>query len=280
MRVPVVVKVGLFSLLVMGIYTYYANSIPQIQSEPPEEISLEEGKMTPEQLARIGEQIFEGKGTCTICHRMGEVGARAPDLAGVGARAAARKPGVSATVYLVESLLNPGAYVVEGFPKIMPKIDRPPIGLNRSEIWAVVAFLESLGGTVEVKLQDVPETAGAQAVGEGAPVAELDLPGDPKAGQAVFMGKGGCIACHKAGAIGASPLGPDLSQIARIQAPDYIMAKILNPAGMGTVAGYPPNLMPPTFGQVLTAKEYVDLVSFLLTLKGEDGASAPTASTP
>ena len=280
MRVPVVVKVGLFSLLVMGIYTYYANSIPQIQSEPPEEISLEEGKVTPEQLARIGEQIFERKGTCTICHRIGQVGARAPDLAGVGGRAAARRPGVSATAYLVESLLDPGAYVVEGFPKIMPKIDRPPIGLNRSEIWAVVAFLESLGGTVEVKLQDVPETAGAQAVGEGAPVAELDLPGDPKAGQAVFMGKGGCIACHKAGAIGASPLGPDLSQIARIQGPDYIMAKILNPAGMGTVAGYPPNLMPPTFGQVLTAKEYVDLVSFLLTLKGEDGASAPTASTP
>ncbi len=280
MRVPVVVKVGLFSLLVMGIYTYYANSIPQIQSTPPEEISLEEGKVTPEQLARIGEQIFKGKGTCEICHRIGEVGARAPDLAGVGGQAAARKPGVSATAYLVESLLDPGAYVVEGFPKIMPKIDRPPIGLNRSELWAVVAFLESLGGTVEVKLQDVPETAGAQAVGEGAPVAELDLPGDPKAGQAVFMGKGGCIACHKAGAIGASPLGPDLSQIARIQAPDYIMAKILNPAGMGTVAGYPPNLMPPTFGQVLTAKEYVDLVSFLLTLKGEDGASAPTASTP
>ena len=280
MRVPVVVKVGLFSLLVMGIYTYYANSIPQIQSQPPEEISLEEGKVTPEQLARIGEQIFEGKGTCTICHRIGQVGARAPDLAGVGGRAAARRPGVSATAYLVESLLDPGAYVVEGFPKIMPKIDRPPIGLNRSELWAVVAFLESLGGTVEVKLQDVPETAGAQAVGEGAPVAELDLPGDPKAGQAVFMGKGGCIACHKAGAIGASPLGPDLSQIARIQAPDYIMAKILDPAGMGTVAGYPPNLMPPTIGQVLTAKEYVDLVSFLLTLKGEDGASAPTASTP
>ncbi len=280
MRVPVVVKVGVFSLLVMGIYTYYANSIPQIQSEPPEEISLEEGKVTPEQLARIGEQIFEGKGTCTICHRVGQVGARAPDLAGVGARAAARKPGVSAMAYLVESLLNPGAYVVEGFPKIMPKIDRPPIGLNRSEIWAVVAFLESLGGTVDVKLQDIPETAGAQAVGEGAPVAELKLPGDPKAGQAVFMGKGGCIACHKAGAIGASPLGPDLSQIARIQTPEYIMAKILNPAGMGTVVGYPPNLMPPTFGQVLTAKEYVDVVSFLLSLKGEDGASGSTAKKP
>ena len=122
--------------------------------------------------------------------------------------------------------------------------------------------------------------AGAPAGGEAAPVAELKLPGDPKAGQAVFMGRGGCIACHKAGSIGASPLGPDLSQIARIQTPEYIMAKILNPSGMGTVAGYPPNLMPPTFGQVLTAREYVDLVSFLLTLKGEEGTSAPTAKKP
>jgi mono/diheme cytochrome c family protein len=280
MRVPVVVKVGLFALLVMGIYTYYANSIPQIQSKPPEDISLEEGRVTPEQLARIGEQIFEGKGTCTICHRIGQVGARAPDLAGVGGRAAARKPGVSATAYLVESLLDPGAYLLEGFPNIMPKVDRPPIGLNRSELWAVVAFLESLGGSVEVKLDDVPETAGAVAEAGGVPVAELKLPGDPKAGQAVFMGKGACIACHKAGAIGASPVGPDLSQIARIQTPEYIMAKILDPAGMGTVAGYLPNVMPPTLGQSLSAREYVDLVSFLLTLKGESKASASTASKP
>ncbi len=264
----------------MGIYTYYANSIPQIQSTPPEEISLEEGKVTPEQLARVGEQIFKGKGTCEICHRIGQVGARAPDLAGVGGRAAARKPGVSATAYLVESLLDPGEYLVEGFPNIMPVIDRPPIGLNRSELWAVVAFLESLGGSVEVKLDDVPETAGAVAEAGGVPVAELKLPGDPKAGQAVFMGKGACIACHKAGAIGASPVGPDLSQIARIQTPEYIMAKILDPAGMGTVAGYLPNVMPPTLGQSLSAREYVDLVSFLLTLKGESKASAPTASKP
>ena len=36
---------------------------------------------------------------------------------------------------------------------------------------------------------------------------------------------------------------------------------------MGTVAGYPKGVMPPMFGQTLTAKEYVDLVAFLLTLK-------------
>ncbi|MFQ5898695.1 MAG: c-type cytochrome [Candidatus Methylomirabilia bacterium] len=267
MRIPVSVKVSVFGLAVMGGYTYYANSIPQIQSKPPEEISLEEGKVSPEQLARIGEQIFKGKGTCEVCHRIGQVGARAPDLAGIGTRAATRKSGASAMAYIVESLLDPGAYVVEGYPNMMPQVDRPPIGLNRSELWAVVAFLESLGGTVAVRLDDIPKTAGAASGAGAAAVAELKLPGDPKAGQAVFMGKGACIACHKAGSIGASPVGPDLSQIAKIQTPGYIMAKILDPAGMGTVPGYPPNVMPPLLGQTLTAREYVDLVSFLLTLK-------------
>ncbi len=273
MRVPVTLKVSVFALMVMGVYTYYANSIPQIQSKPPEELSLERGNVTAEQLVKAGEETFKGKGTCEICHRIGQKGTRAPDLAGVGGRAATRKPGMSAKAYLVESLLDPAAYLVEGYPAIMPKADKPPIGLNRSEIWAVVAFLESLGGTVTVKLDDIPKTAGAPAGSGAAPAAELKLPGDPKAGQAIFMGKAACIACHRAGPIGASPLGPDLSQIARIQPPEYIMAKILDPASMGTVAGFPPGLMPKDFGQRLTAKEYLDVVSFLLTLKGE-GATA------
>ncbi len=273
MRVPVLVKVSIFALAVMGSYTYYANSIPQIQSKPPEELSLEGGNVTPEQLVKAGEEIFKGKGTCEICHRIGQKGTRAPDLAGVGGTAAKRKSGTNAKAYIIESLLDPGAHLVEGYPNIMPKVDRPPIGLNRSELWALTAFLESMGGTVDVKLDDIPKSAGAPATGGGG-AAALKLPGDPKAGQAVFGGKGGCIACHKAGAIGASPVGPDLSQIAKIQTPEYIMGKILSPGAMGTVSGYPPNVMPPTFGQSLTAREYVDLLSFLLTLKGEGGPSA------
>jgi len=265
MRVPVGLKLSVFSLAVMGAYTYFANSIPQIESKPPEELSLEGGNVTPVQLVKAGEQIFHTKGTCEVCHKIGEKGTRAPDLAGVGARAAKRKPGQGAKQYLIESLLDPGAYLVEGYPNIMPRVDKPPIGLNRSELWAVVALLESLGGSVDVKLDDIPKTAGAPAVGGTA--AELKLPGDPKAGEAVFAGKGACIACHKAGKVGAAQVGPDLSQIARIQTPEYIMGKILNPSAMGTVAGYPKGVMPPIFGQTLTAKEYVDLVSFLLTLK-------------
>jgi len=76
----------------------------------------------------------------------------------------------------------------------------------------------------------------------------VKIPGDAKQGKAVFMGKGTCLACHKAGDIPGTPVGPDLSQIAKIQTPDYIMRKILDPKGLGTVANYPPGVMPQDFG--------------------------------
>jgi mono/diheme cytochrome c family protein len=266
MRFPVGLKVGIFAVVIMGAYTYYANSIPQIESKPPQELSLEGGKVTPAQLVKAGEEIYKTKGTCEICHRIGQKGTRAPDLAGVGGRAPKTKPGTTGKQYLIESLINPGAFIVEGYPPIMPAVDKPPIALNRSELWALTAFLQSLGGAVDVALNDIPASAGAAAGGGAAP-AEVKIPGDVKAGEQVFAGKGGCVACHKAGKVGASPVGPDLTQIAKIQTPDYIMKKVLDPKGMGTVAGYPPGVMPQTFGQTLTAKEYTDLVAFLLTLK-------------
>jgi mono/diheme cytochrome c family protein len=270
--VPVTLKIGGFALAVMGSYTWFANSIPQIESKPPEELSLEGGNVTPQQLVAAGEKIFREKGQCTTCHGIGRAG-RGPDLAGVGARAGARKPGTKPATYLVESLVKPGAFVVEGFPNIMPDVSRPPIGLNRSELWAMTSYLQSLGGAPDAKLEDIPQVASAS---DGAP-APVELPGDPKAGQAVYVGKGTCVACHKAGAIGASPVGPDLSNIAGSQTPEYIMAKILDPASKGVVSGYPPNVMPKTFGQALTAKEYLDLMAFLLTLKG---GAAPAAGAP
>jgi mono/diheme cytochrome c family protein len=265
-RVPVGLKAAVVGLLVMGAYAAFSNSIPQIESRPPQELKLEGGTVTPAQLVKAGQEIFKAKGTCEVCHRIGQKGTRAPDLAGIGTRAARAKPGTSAKQYIIESLLNPGAVVVEGYPPIMPAVDKPPIALNRSEVWALTAYLKSLGGTPDVALNDIPASVGAGGTAAAA-APEVKVPGDAKAGKAVFMGKGGCLACHKAGDIPGAPVGPDLSQIARIQTPDYIMRKILDPRGMGTVSGFPPGVMPNTFGQSLTAKEYTDLVAFLLTLK-------------
>src|ERR687891_2697048 len=109
MRIPVGVKVGLVALLVMGLYAGFSNSIPQIESRPPQELSLEGGNVTPAQLLKAGEEIYKTKGTCEICHRIGQKGTRAPDLSGVGGRAAKAKPGMTAKQYLVESLINPNA---------------------------------------------------------------------------------------------------------------------------------------------------------------------------
>src|SRR5438105_6352751 len=173
MRVPVGVKVGLVAIAVMGSYSGYANYIPQIESKPPQELSLEGGNVTPAQLVKAGEEIYKTKGTCEICHRIGQKGTRAPDLGGGGARAGKTKPGMSAKAYIIESLLQPSAYIVEGYPPIMPAIDKPPIALNRSEVWALTAFLESLGGTVDVTLNDIPASVGAG--GGAAAAAEIKI---------------------------------------------------------------------------------------------------------
>src|ERR671911_2085752 len=116
MRVPVGVKVGVFSIAVMSGYSWFANSIPQIESKPPQELSLEGGKVTPAQLIKAGEEIYKTKGTCEICHRIGQKGTRAPDLGGVGARAAKMKAGQSGKAYPVEALVNPRPVILVGYP--------------------------------------------------------------------------------------------------------------------------------------------------------------------
>src|SRR5256714_7177000 len=124
MRVPVALKASIFGVVVMSSYSWFANSIPQIQSKPPAELSLEGGNVTPAQLVKAGEETFKTKGTCEICHRIGQKGTRAPDLAGIGGRAGKVKAGQSAKAYIIESLLQPGAHLVEGYPNIMPQVDK------------------------------------------------------------------------------------------------------------------------------------------------------------
>lgn len=276
-------KIGLFVLAVIGVYTYYANSIPQIESRPPEEVTVRAEELSPEELVGLGEKVVSTKGGCLVCHGIGQAGARAPDLAGIGAKATNRKPGMSGTQYLIESLTNPPAYVVEGYPPIMPPVDKPPIGLNRAELMAVVAYLQSLGGEVTVKPEEIPATVGATPDGGPAPAlgqapsaaaGGTTVVGDPAAGKTVFQdpNKGGCIVCHKVEGEGGAPPGapamaPDLSDVGARLSPEKIRESILNPAAE-IVPGYPP-IMPPIFGEKLKAKEFQDLVVYLASLRGK-----------
>ncbi len=80
---------------------------------------------------------------CRVCHSLvpGKV-VVGPSLDGVATRAADRVPGMSAKEYLRQSIVDPSAYVVEGFPDAMLKnFDEL---LTDQEIDDLVAFLLTL----------------------------------------------------------------------------------------------------------------------------------------
>ena len=113
--------------------------------------------MTTADMVKVGRGIMEGKGICLTCHTIGKSGAlRFPDLAGIGGRAKTRVAGLSDVEYLAQSLYEPTAYVVPGFPPAMPPMNQPPFGLTDQEILCVIAALQTLGGTPTVTLQTTP----------------------------------------------------------------------------------------------------------------------------
>lgn len=144
-------KLMLFTILVTGFYCYVGQMVPQTEVHPPKDLAVTP-TMSVEELVQAGRQIAEGKGTCMGCHTLGSTAkGRFPDLGGIGARAAARRPGMSSTEYLAEALYEPDAFIVEGYSPGMPPIGKPPISLSDMEILALIAYLQSLGGEPEVK---------------------------------------------------------------------------------------------------------------------------------
>ncbi len=177
----------------LALYTLIANKIPQVQSEVPQALTLG-ANVTPEQLVAAGEKVYTGIGGCTTCHGLGE---RAPNLltdekgqGTVGARCAKREPGKTCKQYLYESLDNPTAYVVSGYQPIMPVMTKQ---LSPAQVWSVIAFLESQGGTVDVTASDIPAASAAPAAPTGGGAVFAGGSTDPKA----IIQAAGCLACHK-----------------------------------------------------------------------------------
>ena len=170
MSVPVPLRILALVLATTGFYTMVGQLVPQKEVHPPKETALKK-EMSADELVKAGKEIMEGKGLCTTCHTIGKSGAlRFPDLAGIGARAATRRPGHSDVDYLAESIYDPNTYVVPGFNPGMPVINKPPIGLSDQEILAVIAYLQSLGSkptvTMESKVWPLASSAAAPAGGQ------------------------------------------------------------------------------------------------------------------
>ena len=261
-------KVGVVALLVVGFYTAVAHVIPQLQSEVPEALDLKAG-VTPEALVAAGERVYNGAGGCTACHGLGT---RAPNLltdekgqGPIGARCGRRESGKDCKTYLHESLTKPGAFVVAGYEPIMPDMSRT---LSPQQIWALVAYLESLGGSVDVTTSDIPQasqlTPGGSpgSTGGGGP----GVAGGSTDPMVLFRGAG-CVGCHKVGSEGGA-IGPDLTRIGARMSAAQIRDAILDPDAR-IAKGYEnfKGIMPKTFGEQLTASQLESLVRFFVGRK-------------
>jgi len=249
----------------LALYTLIANKIPQVQSEVPRALSLG-ANVTPEQLVSAGDQLYHGAGGCTACHGLGT---RAPNLltdekgAGpIGARCGKREAGKDCKAYLHESLANPRAYVVTGYEPIMPEMGRI---LSPQQVWALVAFLESNGGTVDVTASDIPAASGPAAPaagGSGAP----GIAGGSTDPMTIIRGAG-CTGCHKISGEGGA-IGPDLTHVGSRLSANLIRESILLPDAK-VAKGFEKfkGVMPKTFGNQLTGAQLEALVQFLASHK-------------
>ena len=171
MRIPLMIRIGGLVLATTGFYAYVGQMVPQKEVQPPKETALG-SDMTTADMVKIGREIMEGKGICLTCHTIGKTGAlRFPDLEGIGNRAKTRVSGLTDVEYLAQSLYEPTAFVVPGFPPAMPPVNRPPIGLNDQEILCVIAALQTLGGTPTVTLQTKHHYNSGAAPGGAPPAA-------------------------------------------------------------------------------------------------------------
>jgi mono/diheme cytochrome c family protein len=91
---------------------------------------------------QAGWRVYRDR-SCGSCHEIGGNGGRiGPPLTHIGALAESRKPGTTATDYLRESITDPSAFIVPGYPDSMPH------GLERDmparDIDDLVRYLASL----------------------------------------------------------------------------------------------------------------------------------------
>ena len=271
-------KVFAFNIVIIAFFLYVGNSIPQLRQDPPKELVLA-ADAPVEDFVKAGQDIFYGKGTCALCHEIGKKGERCPDLAGVGERSETRikeerykGKATTGAEYLVESLMEPTTYVVEGYQPSMPPVGRQ---LSDLELVAVVSFLQSQGGEVTVNGQThFPKwrgEGGGAATAAAAPAAGTAAAAPSGASGQELVQQWGCIACHTLD--GPEKLvGPSLWDIGARKDANYIRESILQPDAV-VVEGFPPGLMKGTldgsgFYQKMSLQDLNAIVDYLTSLKG------------
>jgi mono/diheme cytochrome c family protein len=259
-----------FSVVLILVFAAVTYVLPQMKGEAPKEEEVAVGALTMDSFIALGDDLYHGKGTCTLCHN--KLG-RAPDLLTYDATKVSLEriadsqyqgKAKDAEGYLRESMLQPSAYVVVGFGKKgskdtespMPAVDQAPIQLSEIEINAIIAYLQKKDGNpVTVAL---PTAASAQKKDEAKEVKPA-LAQSPEQ----IIAKYGCAACHSVLKT-QSALGPSLNDVGKRLKIDQIRTSIVDPKAE-IAKGFPP-IMPdfPT----MTVSELELVVGFLAKQTG------------
>lgn len=150
-------KIVVFALLTVLSFSLYSNfGVPQFKPGPVEQLQQMGDKIdTAEELMKLGKLIYEGKGGCILCHE--GAGNRAPGLERIASVALERLKdpeyagkASDAEEYLYESLVDPSAYIVEGYEVTgsggaespMPGAKSAIMDLTDIEIRAVIFYLQ------------------------------------------------------------------------------------------------------------------------------------------
>ena len=286
-----------FSVAVLLLYMGFGHILPQVEPDTSVPVEVSTDGLDMEGMIALGESLFSGKGTCTLCHNgMG----RAPDTLVMDMAATyperlmdARYEGVSAgkegakaiEAYIIESMTDPSAFVVEGFGQKgsndtispMPTVDKAPIELTVVEMNAVTAFLQDLAGL---------EPTAPLPSADDAPVAEEPSSGGEPAplltSAEAIIDEYGCAACHDLDGSGAD-LGPPLNGMGERMGRALVMEAIIDPNAV-IAEGYDADFMPTDFGEAMRGSELLILTDYLLALPdtapvSDDSDEEPLATT-
>ena len=250
----------IFIVVLCGGFVYLGSMITKLSGE---KAGLAEATdVSPEG----GETIFWGKGQCHTCHSIGKKGSgiRGPNLGGIGDKANERAKervaqgvaAMTATGYLIESLAEPSAYVVKGFKGEMPYVYKAPIGLSPDEVKAIIAYLQTQDGELNIGeivlpavIMDSAVSGGGEEVAAWAPYIE----GDAAVGEVLFFDVAGEIACAKCHTVKGKggTVGPELSTVAATRSPEYIIESILEPSVV-IASGFEPVKVKTKRGKIIT----------------------------
>ena len=189
-----------------------------------------------------GRQLFVAKcGTCHVMKEAATTGTQGPDLD--AAFAQARVDGMDADTIagvVKAQVENPRPTTSD------PNVSMPADLVTGEDLDDVASYVASVAGVPGIKPPTFAGGPGGQVFGEN-----------------------GCGSCHTLKAAGTSgTTGPDLDKALPGQSTAEIEKSITDPNAKIT-PGYPPNVMPSTFGQTISPKDLALLVKFLQSSVGK-----------